>query len=286
MRRRQLWSDANMAITDRDRKRLWGRAAGTCAVCQQKLFHEAEVLQDREALTGEEAHIHAQSPDGPRPYTGSEPFDLDGYDNRILLCRVHHRVVDEQTAKYTVEELHKIKSAHEHWVSTRLHEITPAPIRLKAVKPGRGEPVHLTAIRTGKAAWDVVVGCGLYHHEPLAEDEASEEACDVAAEFLTDLQDVANLSDAISDNGFNAVRDAQRSLRDDLKELDAHGLVAFGGQRQLMITGGIGQDMPVKMSIVVIRPKDLVDDLSPLIVVFADEVDVSPNPQEGAHKPG
>ncbi|MFC9471000.1 hypothetical protein ACFTS5_02330 [Nocardia sp. NPDC056952] len=265
-----------MAITDRDRKRLWGCAAGTCAVCQQKLFHEAVVPQDREALTGEEAHIHAQSPDGPRPYTGAEPFDLDGYDNLILLCRVHHRVVDEQTAKFTVKKLHEIKSAHEQWVSSRLQKISdePAPIRLKAIKPRRGEPMSLTVIRTGREAWNVAAGCGFYFYEAPDEDEISDEAGDVAAEFLTNLRDWADLSETVTDNGFTAVMDAQRSLRDNLKELDAHGLVAFGGQRRMMLTGGIGQDMPVNMSIVVIRPENAVDDASPLVAVFADEVDL------------
>lgn len=54
-----------MAMTDRDRKKLWGQAAGTCSLCRKALIQDAEHPADREALTGEEAHIISESRNGP-----------------------------------------------------------------------------------------------------------------------------------------------------------------------------------------------------------------------------
>lgn len=42
--------------------------------------------------------------------------EWDSYDNLILLCANHHREVDDNIDKYTVGELHTIKSRHEEWV--------------------------------------------------------------------------------------------------------------------------------------------------------------------------
>lgn len=61
----------------------------------------------------------AQSAGGPR--AGSLPPDeIDRYENLILLCRNHHRVVDEQEAAYTIARLRDIKRAHEMEVRSRL----------------------------------------------------------------------------------------------------------------------------------------------------------------------
>jgi hypothetical protein len=60
--------------------------------------------------SGEECHIVAQSPGGPR---AAEIADVDGYQNLILLCRKHHKQVDDQRAHFTVERLKEIKREHE-----------------------------------------------------------------------------------------------------------------------------------------------------------------------------
>jgi hypothetical protein len=56
------------------------------------------------------------------------PIDkLDTLDNLILLCRVHHKVIDDQPATYTVASLQRMKVAHEQWVAETLGQ--PAPAR-------------------------------------------------------------------------------------------------------------------------------------------------------------
>jgi len=55
-------------------------------------------------------------------------MDFDGYDNRILLCRVDHRLIDEQPHEYTVEKLRELKSRHEQWVRECLHVVPDAAV--------------------------------------------------------------------------------------------------------------------------------------------------------------
>lgn len=257
-----------MAITDRDRKKLWGQAAMRCSICRKVLVHAADHPDDPEALVGEEAHIISRSRNGPRgtATTADPSMDLDGYDNRILLCRVHHRVVDEQQHKYTVEKLLKIKSRHEQWVRERLHVMpddsasTPisTPIGLRPKFPGRG--MVLPRLQTGKEAWNAAIGSSFYLLDSIGEDEASADACDAADGFLSNLRDCAEIHDAITNGGFQAIREAQRELRRDLDELASYGLVAFGAQRDMLITGGGGPPTPATMAVVVIRPQAEVED--------------------------
>lgn len=259
-----------MAITDRDRKKLWGPAA-TCSICRKVLVHPADHPDDREALVGEEAHIISRSPNGPRGTAAVPGMDFDGYDNFILLCRVDHRLIDEQVHEYTVEKLRELKSRHEQWVRERLRvvpeESVSTPIGLRPKFPGRG--MVLPRLKTGKEAWNAAIGSSFYLLDSVGEDEASIDACDAADGFLTSLRDYAEIHDAITDRGFEAIREAQRDLRKDLDQLASHGLVAFGAQRDMLITGGGGTPTPATMAVVVIRPQaEVEDDEHGLPVVF------------------
>lgn len=68
---------------------------------------------------GDEAHIAAKSPGGPR-YGECAPDKVDDYDNLVLLCREDHKRVDDQPGEFTSEKLRRIKSAHEKWVADTL----------------------------------------------------------------------------------------------------------------------------------------------------------------------
>ena len=59
------------------------------------------------------------SPQGPR-YDASFPVArIDEPDNLILLCRVHHKIIDDQTQTYTVEALQQDKKQlMRRWVSS------------------------------------------------------------------------------------------------------------------------------------------------------------------------
>ena len=58
-------------------------------------------------------HIKARKPGGPR----YDAFQLEeqrhGFDNLLLLCAIHHDVIDDDPESYTVDRLNKIKAQHE-----------------------------------------------------------------------------------------------------------------------------------------------------------------------------
>jgi len=99
-----------MAIADRDIKALWGKAGAHCSYPQCQNDIVANTTND---ILGHAAHIIARSPEGPRGDPSVPPEALDRYENLILLCPYHHTLVDGDTAKYTVEGLHRMKQEHE-----------------------------------------------------------------------------------------------------------------------------------------------------------------------------
>lgn len=112
-----------MAITDKTRKILWGRSGNRCAICQHELVINA-TSEESESIIGEECHIISAQPYGPR-YDSSYPQKkLDTYENLILLCRIHHKIVDDQSEIYTAEKLRGIKKDHELRVTQKLDNIS------------------------------------------------------------------------------------------------------------------------------------------------------------------
>jgi len=76
--------------------------------CQQSLV---EAVSGK--VVGRVCHIKAASAGGPR-YDGSQDEGArHSFENLILMCPIHHDVIDADTEAYSVERLHRIKSAHE-----------------------------------------------------------------------------------------------------------------------------------------------------------------------------
>ena len=110
-----------MGISDKTRKLLWGRSGSRCAFCRQELCVDSTPL-DGESIVGDECHIHSKETNGPR-FVSPQPFDdMDCYPNLILLCRVHHKQVDDQQNTYASAVLIKMKNEHECWVTQTLNE--------------------------------------------------------------------------------------------------------------------------------------------------------------------
>jgi hypothetical protein len=85
---------------------------GQAKECAYPDCHTALIYEDRgqKTVVAEIAHIRSEAPGGPRhdPAYGG---DLDGPDNLLLLCGVHHKPVDRHDATYSVEELEAWKQA-------------------------------------------------------------------------------------------------------------------------------------------------------------------------------
>jgi hypothetical protein len=102
-------------------KMLWGRAANVCAFPDcKKLLVADETETDDPSVIGEEAHIVAKKENGPRGISPLTEEQRNKYDNLILLCSIHHKIIDDQENEYTVEKLKSFKKAHEEWVIKNL----------------------------------------------------------------------------------------------------------------------------------------------------------------------
>jgi len=104
-----------MGRTDRTRKLLWGRSGNRCARCKRELVTEPTEF-DHEAVVGDECHIVAKKPRGPRYDPGFSPELVDGYDNLILLCKACHKLVDDQPRRYSADYLRALKQQHIEYV--------------------------------------------------------------------------------------------------------------------------------------------------------------------------
>ena len=104
-----------MSILDKDRKHLWAKSGNRCAICKQELFLPNKSNEDFNV--GEECHIVSSQVNGPRHIDNYQ--DYDSYENLILLCRNHHKEIDDKSniSIYPIEKLHQIKDKHEKWVS-------------------------------------------------------------------------------------------------------------------------------------------------------------------------
>lgn len=110
-------------IALKTRVMLWGRAAGRCAFpeCKKDLVHDATETDD-ESLIGDIAHIVAESPEGPRGQSPLTPEERAKYANLVLMCKNHHKVIDDQFLEWTAERLIALKAAHETGIRDRLSE--------------------------------------------------------------------------------------------------------------------------------------------------------------------
>lgn len=111
-----------MGISVKTRKMLWGRAANRCALptCRKELVMD-ETGTDDPSIIGEECHIIAREDDGPRGNPNFSKEQRDLYSNLILMCNIHHKIIDDQEKFYTIEKLKEMKRDHEEWVRNSLN---------------------------------------------------------------------------------------------------------------------------------------------------------------------
>src|SRR6267143_5459706 len=97
------------APAERDIKKLFALSLNQCAFpsCITSIFGLSG------EMVGEICHIRARNPEGPRYDLNQTDAERHGFENLILLCRNHHKVVDDDPEKYTVEWLKRTKHKHE-----------------------------------------------------------------------------------------------------------------------------------------------------------------------------
>lgn len=73
----------------------------------------SSLVADDGAVLGEICHIRARNEGGARFDTSLTEAERHSFENLMLLCRNHHRIVDARNAEHTVEMLLDIKARHE-----------------------------------------------------------------------------------------------------------------------------------------------------------------------------
>jgi hypothetical protein len=97
------------APTERDVNRLFALSLNQCAFpnCTASIFG----LSDE--MVGEICYIKARSPEGPKYDPAQTHAERHGFNNLVLLCRNHHKIVDDDASRYPVEWLKRIKREQE-----------------------------------------------------------------------------------------------------------------------------------------------------------------------------
>ena len=262
-----------MQITDRTRKVLWGRCGNRCAICKHELVVDA-TRNDDESIVADECHIISPRPTGPRHDSSFPAEKLDAYENLILLCRTHHKMVDDQTATFTTDILRQFKTNHEVWVSQQLTgSQKPQPVRLRRVK--ENVPSFLSRLTTGKEVLDVVtnaMSCSFDHDELRSQEEVA-----VIGAFLQVAQDWGDLS---ADLEAGELVQIAYDLTKSLQSVEDAGFCAFGGREVQILTGG-DQSSPSSWPVAIIRV--LRKDNPGIARIAADELNATKaQPRSGA----
>ncbi|MEU3917137.1 HNH endonuclease signature motif containing protein [Streptomyces sp. NPDC029004] len=75
---------------------------------------ESKTLSAAGVPLGEEAHMISGAPGGPRHDSSYPQARIDSYENLILLCPTHHRLIDKSGGVgFSVESLRRMKVVHE-----------------------------------------------------------------------------------------------------------------------------------------------------------------------------
>jgi hypothetical protein len=218
-----------VATSDRTRKLLWGRAAGRCSACRCELFMEG-TPHSATAVIGEECHIVARSAGGPR-FRPMSDSDLDGYDNLILSCCNHHKLIDEQWETYTEPLLRRLKVSHERWAVRTLRAAAECE-----AGASESRPVKVSLLRSGQDVVDVAVGAHAddFNHDVLEDDDEVA----LVGGFLQSVQDWCEMWMEMEPS--DHVR-ARFGLDREIKQLRGHGFVVYGAQTTVRLSlGGRG----------------------------------------------
>ncbi|ATP56509.1 hypothetical protein CPT03_08495 [Pedobacter ginsengisoli] len=200
-----------MAISDKARKFLWAKSGNRCAICKTELITNEDKSSDFNI--GEECHIISSKPNGPRHIHGLKEYD--NFENLILLCRNHHKQIDELTDTYTEEILRYIKANHENWVrSTITNAIEDTSQNEK--------PRFLAQVTSGKELFNIINEAHGYRTD--YDEVKDEEEMNYIAGIIQSFVDYGDISGMVE--AYDKVRMAY-DLQKLLDELDEKGFMVF-----------------------------------------------------------
>lgn len=238
-----------MPISDKTRKLLWGKSGNRCAICKRELHIDAGSVYAT-SVVGDECHIVSRKVNGPR-YNSEIPEEMvDSYDNLILLCRVHHKMIDDLVEDYTVDSLRQAKEEHVRWVKERLDNNTSErSIRIRRIQ--ENIPPVLLRVTTGNELAQILDGAMGYEFDYAS--ARNEDEMELLSEFIQAIQDYGDL--------WNDLEAGQRVrvtylMTELLERMEQNDCFVFVARENRVIEGGNKSPSDWPVAIVHVRHKD------------------------------
>ena len=210
-----------MPISRKTKNILWAKSGNLCAFCRCKLVIKPEISNDN-SIIGEECHIISKKENGPRNKFKTDGMDYDSYDNLLLLCRNHHKLIDDQPENFSVNYLKELKENHEIWVSTTLEN---GAVKFKKETPSGEIQDFLPRIINGKQLFNTVKN--VYGYEYNYPEFENQDDAQIIGDFLQNIQDYGEMS---ADFEIAEICKAEIELKKILEELEKDGYWLFGKQ--------------------------------------------------------
>lgn len=107
-------------FTKKTKEILAKRAGNLCSICS--CITTGSSLESVTSTTsiGVAAHITAASPGGPRYDASLSSEERSNITNGIWLCQNHATLIDRDISKWSKDELHRIKTAHEEDIRDKI----------------------------------------------------------------------------------------------------------------------------------------------------------------------
>lgn len=228
-----------MAISDKTRKFLWAKSGNRCAICKTELITGTDASE--EFNVGEECHIVSSKKGGPRHLLNLQ--DYNNYENLLLLCRNHHKEIDELVDTYSEEILRYMKGNHENWVSKAI---------ANAIQDDKAEkPKFLMRITSGKELLSIINEAHGYNTDyNQLKDRAEAEYIGGIIQTFIDFGDICGMIEA-----YDKVQIGY-DLQILLNELEDKGYYVFGERNPNTMLPHISGTDKWTVATLVIRKKE------------------------------
>lgn len=117
-------------MSSRIEKHIWGLFAGRCAMCRESVIHDGP--QKVRSLVGEVAHIVGERPGSARWNDPLPQAERNEPSNLLLLCRKHHKIVDDNESTYPADGLREVRTAYLAWLRNQLETTIPWRLAISA----------------------------------------------------------------------------------------------------------------------------------------------------------
>jgi hypothetical protein len=213
-----------MSISNKTRKLLWGKSGNLCALCKNSLIHDA-TNKDTPSIVGDECHIISGRQKGPRYDINYPTKKIDEYENLILLCKVHHKLIDDQPDTYSYDVLKELKENHEKWVREKLYKVQD---NKSTDTNDENLLTFLVRLNSGSEIFNVVrdvYQCSFSNDEPFTTEEMN-----ALSSFTQTVQDYGDISNELESGRAIEVEFELTRL---LHELEAIGFWVFGMKKNM-----------------------------------------------------